>query len=109
MNGVGYTLSDNTVAQVNAIVLARATATGPIGAVWQASAGIIGYAGAQPTFMGPPVYSYCGTATGSVPSGTNARIAIGTGTASGTFNVLVTGQTGVAYNWLADVQVIERS
>ena len=104
-----HTLTALSVCQVDATVVARAVNTGPVAGIWHVSAGIAVASGAngQATYMGAPVYAYRGTATGSVPSGTNAVLGIGTGGASGTIGIFVTGQAAMTYVWLANVQITE--
>jgi len=103
-----YTLTNNAIAAVNATVIGINVSTGPVGGIWQLSGGFYGYSGGQATMMGQPIYAYRGTYTGSIPSGTAVTLGVGTGTASGTIGIYVTGQPTATYNWLADISVIER-
>lgn len=106
-----HTLTALSVAQVDATVVARAVSTGPVAGVWHISGAVIQASGAngQATYLGAPVTAYRGSYTGGVPSGTNAVLGIGTGGASGTVGIYVTGQAGVIYNWMANVQIQEES
>mgnify|MGYP003651039789 CR=1 FL=1 len=106
-----HTLTANSISQVDATVVARAVNTGPVGGVWHISGAISIASGAngQATYIGAPVYAFRGSATGTVPSGTNAVLGIGTGSASGTVGIYVTGQLNMTYNFLANLQILEVS